>query len=261
MPTADFSGKVALVTGASGGVGLRVAEALARGGATVVVNSRSEESARRTVERLATLSENVLAAVGDCENYDATVEVTRRAASVNGGIDLLVSAGAASRVLPRPFADMSSAELVDAFESRLLPRIFPVHAALPHMRERGGAVVMLCTDAARHATAGESIPGAVGASVILMTKVFAKEFARWRIRVNSVAMTLTSDTPSFDRIFGEDRTFSSKLFTKLAERFPSGRPPTAEEVASVVTFLVSEQSAQVTGQTVSVNGGLSFGGW
>ena len=81
-----------------------------------------------------------------------------------------------------------------------------MHAALPYMRERGGTVVMLCTDAARHATAGESIPGAVGASIILMTKVFAKEFARWRIRVTG-------------------------------------------------------QSAQVTGQTISVNGGLSFGGW
>ena len=187
--------------------------------------------------------------------------MARQAASGNGGIDILVSAGAASRVLPKPFAEFDGAEIVDAFQSRLLPRIFPVHAALPYLRERGGAVVMLCTDAARHATAGESIPGAVGASVILMTKVFAKEFARWRIRVNSVAMTLTSDTPSFDRIFGEDSTFSSKLFTRLAERFPSGRPPTSEEVAQVAVFLASDAASQVTGQTVSVNGGLSFGGW
>ena len=57
------------------------------------------------------------------------------------------------------------------------------------------------------------------------------------------------------------KNFQSKLFTKLAEKFPSGRPPTSEEVARVAVFLASEEAAQVTGQTVSVNGGLSFGSW
>jgi 2-hydroxycyclohexanecarboxyl-CoA dehydrogenase len=76
-----------------------------------------------------------------------------------------------------------------------------------------------------------------------------------------VSLTLTSDTPSWERIFGSDKTFQSKLFGKLSERFPWGRPPSAEEVARVAVFLASEESAQVTGQTISVNGGLSFGGW
>ena len=89
----------------------------------------------------------------------------------------------------------------------------------------------------------------------------AKEFARWNIRVNSVALTLTSDTPSWERIFGAGDTFDAKLFGKIAERFPSGRPPSAEEVARVAAFLASEETSQVTGQTISVNGGLSFGGW
>jgi 3-oxoacyl-[acyl-carrier protein] reductase len=93
-----------------------------------------------------------------------------------------------------------------------------------------------------------------------MTKTLAKEFSRWQIRVNSVSLTLTSDTPSWDRIFGEE-TFQTGLFSKALARFPSGRAPTAEEVARVAVFLASDQSSQVTGQTVSVNGGLSFGGW
>lgn len=174
---------------------------------------------------------------------------------------MLVSAGAQGRVPPMPFDNMTGAQLVEAFESRLFPKIFPVHASLPFLRKRGGAVVMIGTDAARHATPGESIIGAAGASIILMTKVMAREFSRWKIRVNSVSLTLTSDTPSWERIFGAGDTFDSRLFGKIAQRFPTGRPPTAEEVARVAAFLVSDETSQVTGQTISVNGGLSFGGW
>jgi 3-oxoacyl-[acyl-carrier protein] reductase len=72
-------------------------------------------------------------------------------------------------------------------------------------------------------------------------------------------MTITSGTPSWDRIFATE-SFQSRLFTKAVERFPQGKPPSAGEVADVAVFLAAD-AAQVTGQTVSVNGGLSFGGW
>lgn len=258
----SLAGKVALVTGSSGGLGYRVAEKLARAGATVIINSRSEPSGQTALQKLQALGDQVYLAVGDCGDYDAASAVAKAAAAYgNGAIDILVSAGAAGRVAPKPFADFTADEIITAYQSRFLPRIYPVHAALPYLRTHGGAVVMVGTDAGRHPTPGESIVGAVGAGVILMTKALAKEFSRWNIRVNSVSMTLTSDTPSWDRIFAGDQNFQSKLFDKLASKFPSGRPPTAEEVARVATFLASEEAAQVTGQTISVNGGLSFGGW
>jgi 3-oxoacyl-[acyl-carrier protein] reductase len=155
---------------------------------------------------------------------------------------------------------MTPETMLEAFTSRFAPRMFPVHAALPHLRVRGGSVVMIGTDAGRHPTPGESVIGAFGASVILMTKTLAKEFARWGIRVNAVSLTLTSDTPTWDRIF-ERQAFQKDLFTKLLAKFPQGRAPDAEEVARVAAFLASDDAAQVTGQTISVNGGLSFGGW
>jgi len=102
--------------------------------------------------------------------------------------------------------------------------------------------------------------GAVGASIILMTKALAKEFSRDKIRVNSIALALTSDTPTWERAFAEEG-FWRNLGTKVVERFPFGRPPAADEVAAVAVFLASDAAAQVTGQTISVNGGLSFGGW
>jgi 2-hydroxycyclohexanecarboxyl-CoA dehydrogenase len=102
--------------------------------------------------------------------------------------------------------------------------------------------------------------GAVGAAIILLTKALARELSRDRIRVNSVAMTITSDTPSWDRIFARE-SFENRLFTKAVARFPQGRAPTADEVAQAAVFLASPAASQITGQTVSVNGGLSFGGW
>ena len=98
-----------------------------------------------------------------------------------------------------------------------------MHAALPALRENGGSVVLLTTDAARQPTPGESVLGAVGAGIISMTKTLAKELGRFRIRVNAVALTLTSDTPSWDRIFARE-SFQRDLLTKAVERFPMGRP-------------------------------------
>ncbi|WP_326536612.1 SDR family NAD(P)-dependent oxidoreductase [Pseudorhodoferax sp.] len=263
MTFTDFKGKVALVTGASGGVGLRVAEKLAAAGAHVVMNGRNAENGERALAQLRAFTDqaaSVRYVVGDCADYEDARRVADAAAGVTGRIDLVVSSGAQGAVRPMPFAEMSAAELVLAHNSRFFARINPLHAALPHMRTHGGAMIMVGTDAGRHPTPGESVVGAFGAGVILMTKTLAKELARWQIRVNSVSLTLTSDTPSWDRIFNEE-TFQTALFGKAKNRFPFGRAPNAEEVARVAVFLASEEAAQVTGQTVSVNGGLSFGGW
>lgn len=96
--------------------------------------------------------------------------------------------------------------------------------------------------------------------MISLTKTLGKEFARYRIRVNSVALTLTSETPGWDRSFAQPG-FQRDLFAKAQENFPFGRPPSADEVAGVAVFLASASASQVTGQTISANGGLSFGGW
>lgn len=259
--TGELDGKVALVTGGTAGVGLRTAELLARAGAKVIVSGRSAANGEKALAGLREIGPDVAFEAGDLNDYAQVTRLVEAAAARFGRLDILVSAGAEGLVGPKPFAQMTGQDLVDAFQSRIFPRIFPVHAAIPALRASGGGrVVMLTTDAARHPTPGESIVGAAGASVILMTKSLARELARDFIAVNSVAMTITSDTSSWDRIFSK-QDFSSKLFEKALSRFPSGKPPTATEVAEVVVFLCSDRAAQVTGQTVSVNGGLSFGGW
>ncbi len=198
---------------------------------------------------------------GDLTDADSLGAMIDETVSAFGGIDILVSAGAEGAVGLKPFADMTPEEIEQGLLSRFLPRVLPVNLAIPAFRERGGgSVVLLTTDAARHVTPGESIVGAAGAGVILITKALGRELSRDNIRVNSVAMTLTSDTPSWDRIFAKEG-FSNDVFSKAVARFPQGRPPNASEVAEVVAFLASPAAGQVTGQTLSANGGLSFGGW
>jgi 2-hydroxycyclohexanecarboxyl-CoA dehydrogenase len=256
----NHAGKVAVVTGGTAGVGLEIAERLAARGASVVITGRSAERAEAGLARLREVSHDVAFELADSSESDQLAAMVERvAARHGGGIDMLVSAGTPHELGPTPFVEMTADQLRTAIDGRLYPRILPVHAAVPALRERGGSVVMLTTDAGRHVTPGESVIGAVGAAVILMTKALARELGRWQIRVNSVAMTITSDTPSWDTIFATE-SFQSKLFARAVERFPQGRPPSAGEVADVAAFLAAD-AAQVSGQTVSVNGGLSFGGW
>lgn len=257
---AEFKGKAALITGGSGGIGLHVAERLAEAGANVFINGRSADRGEQAAAKLREISPDVHFIAGDCSSYQDAAAVVEATRSTAGRLDILVSAGAEGGTGPTPFADMIPQQIEDEFRKRLLPRIFPVHAALPALRENGGSVILLTTDAGRYATPGESVLGAVGASVIIMTKVLAKEFSRFRIRVNGIALAVAEGTPTWDRnMAGEG--FQRDLFAKVVGRFPFGRPPSADEVAAVAVFLASDGAAQVTGQTISVNGGLSFGGW
>ena len=257
---AAFEGKAALITGGSEGIGLRVAEQLAEAGAGVFINGRSAERGERAVAQLRKISSDVQFIRGDCVSYQDVAAVVDTVRSAAGRLDVLVSAGAEGDIGPTPFAKLTPEQIESEFRKRLFPRIFPVHAAWPALRENGGSIVLLTTDAGRFATPGESVLGAVGASIIMMTKTLAKEFSRDKIRVNGIALALTSDTPTWDKAFAEEGYWRN-LATKVVERFPFGQPPAADEVAAVAVFLASDAAAQVTGQTISVNGGLSFGGW
>ncbi len=261
MDSKDLAGKIALVTGGTSGVGYRIAERLAQHGAVVTITGRSAERGEAALAELKKICPQAGFVAGNCREYDVCKQAVEAAAQNSGKLDLLVSAGAEGPFGPTPFHAFTPEQIVASYQDRFLPRVFPIHAALPALKASGEAAVLLVTtDAGRHATPGESIIGAVGASMIMLTKVLAREFAEWKIRVNGIALTLTSDTPSWDRIFAK-QSFENNLFSKALSRFPAGRAPTALETAQVAHFLLSPLSSQVTGQTLSVNGGLSFAGW
>jgi 3-oxoacyl-[acyl-carrier protein] reductase len=259
--TLTWPGKTVLITGGTSGTGLKSASRFLAGGANVVINGRTPERAGVALDELREIAPNVQMTLADCYNYDEAARAVAETIGHFGAIDVLVSAGAQGTGDPKPFADMAPEEIQSGLLTRFLSRMHPVHAAIPHLRTRPGAsIVMLTTDAARHATRGESIIGAYAAGVIAATKTIARELARDQVRVNTVSMTLTAGTHSWERIF-EKESFQSGLFEKAISRFPFGAPPTSDDVADAVTFLASSHASQITGQTVSVNGGLSFGGW
>ena len=255
-----LEGKTAVVTGGSSGIGFSIAKDLLEEGVNVTITGRSAERGEEALGKLRKVSNKVSFVSGDGLDYNSSVAAFQQASRSNGNVDLLVSSGAEGPFGPKPFAEMTPEEIQSSHAMRFYPRIYPVHAGIPFLQKKGGSVVMITTDAARVPTPGESIIGAVGASAILLTKALAREFSRWNIRVNSVAITLTSDTPSWDRIFSK-QDFENKLFSKALARFPSGRAPTSDEVSKAAVFLLSNDASQVNGQTLSVNGGLSFGGW
>lgn len=262
--TTSWAGRRVLVTGGTSGTGLAAANQMVAGGAAVAIVGRDRSRATRALEdlsRAAGAGGTAHLAVGDCASYADTQRVVAEAVGSLGGLDVVVSAGASGTGDPRPFADMSPGEIESGLTTRFLARVHPVHASIPHLRAgETPSVVMLTTDAARHATRGESIIGAYAAGVVAFTKTLARELSRDKIRVNSVSMTLTSGTKSWEHIFGDD-SYQRDLFSRALERFPLGEPPHARDVADAVVFLASARAAHITGQTVSVNGGLSHGGW
>jgi len=261
MQQEDLKGLRALVTGGSSGVGLAIARGLAQRGAVVAITGRNAARGAKAAQELMQIRPECTFFQGDSGDPESAGECVVRCAEHLGGIDLVVSAGAEGKSGPVPFAQMTPQQIAENFDSRVLARIYPVHAAIPYLHQSDRAsVILITTDAARHPTPGESIIGAAGAAVLLLTKALARELSRDGIRVNGLALTLTSGTPSWDRIFAKS-SFENRLFSKALERFPSGRAPTAAEVAEAALFLASSKASQITGQTLSVNGGLSFGGW
>lgn len=252
--------KCVLVAGGTAGIGLVAAKLLARQGASLALMGRTESRWETAKAELAEFEGRCFFVKGNSGDYADAERCAAEASQKLGRIDAIVSAGAENPHGLKPFAEMSVEHMRGTIDSLLYPRIFPVRAAIPYLKKAGGgAIVMVTSDAGRHATPGESMVGAAAASVILLTKALAKELARDKIRVNSVAMTITSETPGWDRAFATE--MGSKVFGKAVERFPFGRPPNSVEVANAIEFLVGERSSQISGQTVSVNGGLSFGGW
>ena len=254
-----LEGRTALICGGTAGIGLAIAESYVQAGATVVLNGRDAGRGARALARLGRDPRASFVA-GDCTDPSSARDVVAEVVRRHGALDVLVASGGAAETKPHLFEEVPEAMFEDVVRTQFLNRVYAIRAALPAMKAKGGSIIVVGTDAGRHATVGESIHGGMGAAKIMMTKTLAREFSRWNIRVNGLALTITGGTEAFDEVMARN-DWVTQLFSKAIARFPARRPPSAEEVARVALFLATDTSAQVTGQTISVNGGLSFGGW
>lgn len=246
----DLHGKLALVTGAGSGIGRATALAMAAVGADVIVTDIDEQGGAATV--------GAIEAAGSGSARFAPLDITDRAAAAalaadvraeHGRLDVLVNA--AGWDLSGPFIDNEPEYMDRIVELNLNGPIRVTKAFLPLLIESGsGRIVNVASDAGRVGSTGETVYAGAKGGVIAFTKSLAREVTRHQIRVNCVCPGPT-DTPLF-------ALQPEKIRAALERAIPMRRLAQPSEVADAIVFFASDRSSFVTGQVLSVSGGLTM---
>jgi 3-oxoacyl-[acyl-carrier protein] reductase len=248
--------RVALVTGASRGIGAYIAEALAREGCAVGICARSEEDLAETADRIRDANGvPVYEESCDLTEPKAPGAFVEQAAEALGGVDIYVgNVGGNQR---GTFMEVSDADWDDIIDLNLKSHIRASRAAIPHMRDAGGGSICYISSifGRELGGAGLSLYNTTKSALISMGKVMAQELTPEGIRVNTVAPgSIRFPGGSWDRRVKEDPEAMQQF---VEENLPIGRFGRAEEVADAVAFLVSERASLITGACINVDGGQS----
>ena len=250
-PFIDLTGRVALVTGASSGIGAATARLLAELGAHVAVGCFANvDGARDVVTQIESAGGRAVSVRADVRDISAVRALVDEATRTLGPIDVLVN-NAGSLVKRAPLSDLHEATWNEVFDLNLKSAAFCTQAAARSMVERGsGAVINVASIAGRNGGGpGAGAYAAAKAALIALTKSFAKELAPKGVRVNAIAPGVIA-TPFHE-------TFSTpEMMRNFAANIPLGRVGTSEECATVVAFLASDAASYLVGETIEINGGM-----
>lgn len=242
-----FEGKTAIITGAARGIGQAIAVDLAAKGASIVICDLQKEWLEETADAVQKIGRKVTCRELDVTNHDAAQSTFQEIASETGSIDILVNNAGITRdgLLMR----MSEADW-DAVLAVNLKGTFNCTKAVTRtmMKQRSGAIVNIASIIGLMGNAGQANYGASKAGVIAFTKSAAKEFASRNIRVNAVA-------PGFITSKMTD-ALSEDVRDRMLDAIPLKRFGKPENVASVVSFLASDQAEYITGEVVNISGGM-----
>ena len=244
-----LTGKVAMVTGAARGIGLAIASRLAEEGAKIAIADINGDGAAHAAERIGGAAMGVRVDVTDTASIAAGIAaVVERL----GTIDVLVNNAGWDKV--EPFVKSQEATWDTVIAINLKGPIACTRAVLDSMIERrSGKIVSISSDAGRVGSAGEAVYAGAKAGIIGFSKTLARELARYEINVNVVC-----PGPTNTALFHEMAGGNEKLASSLKQAIPLGRLGEPEDLASAVAFLASDDASFVTGQTLSVSGGLTM---
>lgn len=252
MLNGKFDQKTAIVTGAGSGIGREVALGLARGGARVALGDLSLERAQAVAKEISDMDGVAVPIQVDVADAELVREMVAATMQEFGQIDILISNAGWDKVMPFVATDEELWDRVIAINYR--GHLACTHTVVPHMTDAGsGKIVLLASDAGRVGSSGEAVYSGAKGAAIAFSKALARECARAGINVNCVAPGLT-DTPMLANV----SEGNEKLMAAIIRSIPLGRVGTPEEVARAVLFLASSDADYITGQTLSVNGGLSM---
>jgi len=248
-------GKTALVTGAGRGIGRAIALTLAREGCQVGLADILPGSAEAAAAEVEALGAKGLALPVDLTSRAEVESMVGKALAQLGQIDVLVNNAGWDRM--GLFLDTDEDTWDRIIAVNLKAMLYVCKAVLPHMVARGaGKVVNVASDAGRVGSSGEAVYSATKGAVIAFSKALAREMARHRITVNVVCPGLT-ETPLLQSLRDQSPKME-KILEAVTRATPLGRVATPEEIAGAVAFFASPEADFVTGQTLSVSGGLTM---
>lgn len=246
-------GRVAVVTGAVRGIGAAIAEGLAEAGHDVAVLDLDGEAARKTAAGLAErFGIRAVGAAVDIADQASVPDSLAEVTAALGPVEVLVNNAGVDVI--KPFLESTEAEWARIVGVNLLGTVRITRAVLDSMVERGwGRIVMIASDAGRVGSSGEVVYSGSKGGVIAFGKALAREVARHGVTVNSVCPGPT-DTALLDQVAQANQ----RLYDGLAKAIPLRRIGNPRDIAPAVAFLASEGAGYVTGQTLSVSGGLTM---
>lgn len=240
---------IAVVTGAGRGIGQAIAETISSRGATVIAADLDESNARRVADGLDGDAAAIPVDVTDKASVRAMIADT---VAAHGRIDVLINNAGWDKA--GPFVESDPDDWQRAVNINLFGVLNTCHETLPHMIERGsGRIVNLASDAGRVGSSGEAVYAAAKGGIIAFSKTIARESARYGINVNCVSPGPT-DTALFEAV----TEGNENLRQSLIKAIPFRRLGQPDDLAQAVAFLASDQASYITGQTLSVSGGLTM---
>jgi NAD(P)-dependent dehydrogenase (short-subunit alcohol dehydrogenase family) len=255
MPSFDVTGRTALVTGGSRGIGLAIGTALAQAGAKVALAARHGDDVEAAAAGLRERGGQALGAVANVSRAEDCTRLVETVEAALGPIEILVN-NAATNVHFGPLLEADDGMWQKMVETNLLSAVRLCRLVVPGMKERGrGKIINVASVAGIQPGVGQGVYGALKAALIQFTRSLAQELGYANIQVNAIAPGLVQTR------FASVLTETPQIRESVERATPMGRIATPDEIAGAALYLASPASDFMTGQVLVVDGGLTLGGF